>query len=180
MFKKMSIGKKLACGFGVVLLLLVVVGTLTFRGVSSLGVGVKDVIVKNELNESLIRKEIDHLNWANAVTELLTNDQVTELNVQTDDHLCAFGKWLFSDARAEAEQVIPELAPILKEIEGYHENLHTSAIGIKENFRQADVELPGLIAAREVDHLNGRRRCAIVLLTKPINCRFRPIIPFVR
>ncbi|MCP4711438.1 MAG: hypothetical protein GY869_22690, partial [Planctomycetes bacterium] len=115
--------------------------------------GIKDVIVKNELNESLIRKEIDHLNWANAVADLLTDDNVTELNVQTDDHLCAFGEWLFSDARVEAEKAITELAPIFKEIEGYHEALHTSAIGIKESFIQADAELPGLIAAREVDHL---------------------------
>jgi methyl-accepting chemotaxis protein len=154
MFKNMTIGKKIAFGFGLVLTLLVVVSVIAFRGVSGMGSNAKDVIHKNELIENITRKEIDHLNWANAVSELLTNDEVTELNVQTDDHQCAFGKWLYGDARTDAEKTIPELASILKEIEGYHHKLHASAIEIKEHFRQADTELPGIIAERMVDHLN--------------------------
>ncbi|MHC4423133.1 MAG: methyl-accepting chemotaxis protein [Planctomycetota bacterium] len=154
MFKNLTIGKKIAFGFALVLILLTVVGAIAFRGVSGMGSNAKDVIHKNELIENITRKEIDHLNWANAVSELLTNDKVTELKVQTDDHKCAFGKWLYGDGRMEAEKAIPELAPILKEIEGYHHNLHASAIEIKEHFKQADSELPGILAGRMIDHLN--------------------------
>ena len=154
MFKNLTIGKKIALGFSVVLLLLVVVGTLAYYGVTSMGDSAVDVISKNELIANLTAKEIDHLNWANKVSDLLTNDEVTELDVETDDHKCAFGQWLYSDSRIEAEKAIQELAPILKEIEGYHADLHTSAIGIGEHFQQADGTLPGILASRQVDHLH--------------------------
>ena len=91
MLKNLTIGKKLALGFAVVLLLLSIVGGISYRGVSSLGAGATDVVEKNQLADNLKQKEIDHLNWASHVSALLTDDSVTELNVQTDDHKCAFG-----------------------------------------------------------------------------------------
>jgi len=154
MFKNMTIGKKISLGFCLVIVLLVVIGTLSFRGVTGMSNNAEDVISKNELIANITQKEIDHLNWANAVSELLTNDEVTKLNVQTDDHKCAFGQWLYGDARKHAEKAIPDLVSILKEIEGCHHALHASAIEIGQNFKQADTELPGILAAREVDHLN--------------------------
>jgi len=153
MLKNLTIGKKLALGFAMVLVLLVVVGVMSFRGVSGMGADAKDVISKNALIENITQKEIDHLNWANKVAAFLTDDNVTELTVQTDDHKCAFGEWLYGDARKEAEQAIPGLAALLKEIEGYHTTLHTSAISINEHFEQADAMLPGTIAGRQIDHL---------------------------
>lgn len=153
MFKNMTIGRKLALGFSLVLVLLTLVGLIAFRGIGRIGADAEDVITKNELIENLTRKEIDHLNWANEVVALITDENVTELNVQTDDHKCAFGQWLYGDDRKHAEQEIPELVPILKEIEGYHHDLHESAVEIGQTFQPADVELPGLIAARMVDHL---------------------------
>jgi methyl-accepting chemotaxis protein len=153
MFNTMTIGKKIAGGFGIVLILLAVVGVLAYCGITSMGDNAEDVTTKNKLIQNLAAKEIDHLNWASAVNELLTNEEVTELNVQTDDHKCAFGHWLYGEGREHAERAIPELASILVEIEGCHHDLHTSAIAIKEHFKQADTELPGIIAARMVDHL---------------------------
>ncbi len=154
MFKNLTVGKKIALGFALVIVLLVVVGTLSFTGITGMGGNAKDVITKNELVANLIGKEVDHLNWANAISELLTNDEVTELSVETDDHKCAFGLWLYSDAREQAEKDIPEIAPILKEIESYHYDLHASAIEIGKHFEQADATLPGILAGRQVDHLH--------------------------
>jgi len=153
MLKNMTIGKKLALGFGIVLILLTLVGGLSFRGVGGMSNDAKDVIAKNELVNNLIRKEIDHLNWAKQVVAVFTDDNIAKLEVQTDDHKCAFGQWLYSDAREQAEKGIPELASLLKEIEGYHRELHESAIEIGTHFRRADAELPGVLAARMVDHL---------------------------
>ncbi len=150
---KLTVGKKLASGFGIVLLLLAIVGVIAFRGINGMADKADDVIHKNELIENLTRKEVDHLNWANKVAALLTDDNVTELAVETDDHKCAFGQWLYGDARKESERAISGLAPLLKEIEGHHAKLHESAIGIKEHFQQVDATLPGIIAARQVDHL---------------------------
>ncbi len=153
MLKNLTIGKKLAMGFGVVLALLALTGIIAFRGVSGMGTDAQDVIQKNQLAQDLAQKEIDHLNWANQVVALITDENVTELTVQTDDHKCAFGQWLYSDAREDAEKAIPELASILKELEGPHRELHESAIEIGQHFQRADVRLPGLLAARMVDHL---------------------------
>src|SRR4030042_854055 len=119
MFKNMTIGKKLALGFAIVLVLLVFVGASSFYCITGMSNDAIDVVYQNGLSESLKDKEIDHLNWANEVVALLTDDSVTELNVQTDDHKCAFGQWLYGDDREKAEQVIPELASTLQEIERY-------------------------------------------------------------
>lgn len=74
MLKNLTIGKKLALGFGLVLVLLTLVGVVSFRGISQMNTGAKDVIAKNELIENLTRKEIDHLNWANQVVALITDE----------------------------------------------------------------------------------------------------------
>ena len=140
MFKNLTIGRKIACGFGVTLFLLAVVGGVAYWGVALMVRDSRDVVSKNALIENLKSKEIDHLNWASAVSELLTNDDVTELHVETDDHKCAFGKWLYSDARKEAEEQIPELAPIFKEIEAPHKHLHESAVEIDKHFKRNDAD----------------------------------------
>jgi methyl-accepting chemotaxis protein len=160
----LTIGRKLALGFGLMLALLVVTGAISFRNASVMGRNTKDVISKNALIENIRRKEIDHLNWANKVAAFLTDETVTELTVQTDDHQCAFGQWLYGTARKEAEQAIPDLASLLTEIESHHAVLHTSAIDIKAHFQQADAALPGILAARQVDHLKWADRIRDALL----------------
>ena len=153
MLRNLTIGKKIALGFSGVLVLFAIVASISFYGFTKLGSNANDAISKNELIENLTRKEVDHLKWAAAVSDLLTNDQVTELNVQTDPTKCAFGKWYYGQERKHAEQMLPELASILKDIEPCHNALHHSAIEIKEHFHQADMNLPGILAERQVDHL---------------------------
>ncbi|MBI9081914.1 MAG: CZB domain-containing protein, partial [Pseudodesulfovibrio sp.] len=154
MWKNMTIGKKLALGFAVVLCVLGGIVVMAFTGVGGIVTNAQEVIYGNELDGNMTQKEVDHLNWVNKVSALLTDENVTTLNVELDDHQCGFGKWLYSDARKEAEKQIPGLASTLKGIEEPHCKLHESAGHIGECFIQADAELPGLIAAREVDHLN--------------------------
>ncbi|MFH2035601.1 MAG: methyl-accepting chemotaxis protein, partial [Candidatus Zixiibacteriota bacterium] len=94
-----------------------------------------------------------HLNWANQVSALLTDDEVTELKVQTDPHKCAFGSWYYSDNRKHAEELFPELIPIFAEIELPHKNLHESAIEISKHYQKADEELGRFLEAKKGDHL---------------------------
>ncbi len=181
MFKDMTIGKKIGYGFGCVMAFLVVVGVISYTGVGGIVENASEVITGNKLDGNLAQKEVDHLNWANQVSALLTDDSVTELNVETDDHECAFGKWLYGEGRKEAEKAIPSIAPMLREIEGHHAELHHSALEIKEYFKQADVMLPGLLSAREVDHLNWAAQVKDLFLnngeslnvqTDPSKCAF--------
>ncbi len=152
-WKNLTIGKKNAVGFGIVLIMLAAVGFMSFSGVSGIVGNAAQVIAGNQLNGLLAQKEVDHLNWANQVNALLTDHNVTTLEVQTDDHKCGFGKWLYGEGRQEAEVLVPGLAPLLKGIEAPHRRLHESAIEIGRQFKQADTMLPTLLVEREIDHL---------------------------
>jgi len=153
MLGKMTVGKKIGLGFGVMLVLLGAVGALSYSGVGGIVENANEVITGNKLDGQMAQKEVDHLNWANKVSALLTDEKVTKLEVEVDPHKCAFGQWLFGEARKAAEADVPSIAPLLKDIEQYHADLHESAVHIKEAFKQADAALPGILAARETDHL---------------------------
>ena len=152
-WKNMKLGKKLAAGFGAVLVLTTAVGGWAIYGISGIVDNADEVISGNKLRGDLVQREVDHLNWANEVSALLTDDSVTELTVQTDPHKCAFGKWYYSDDRKWAEGLVPEIKQSLADIEDPHIHLHESAAEIGKVFEQADIELPKLLAEREIDHL---------------------------
>ena len=103
-WNKLTIGKKNGVGFGVILILLGVIGVLSYTGVGGIVKNAAQVIDGNRLDGMLAQKEVDHLNWVNNVNALLTDDSVTTLEVQTDDHKCGFGKWLYGEGRKQAEQ----------------------------------------------------------------------------
>ncbi|MBI9074966.1 MAG: CZB domain-containing protein [Desulfatibacillum sp.] len=149
----MTVGKRIAAGFSIVLILLALVGLLSFIGVGGIVDNATQVIEGNKLDGVLAQREVDHLNWAGAVNALLTDEHVTELTVETDPHKCGFGQWLYGEGRKQAEALVPSLAPMLKRIEEPHAKLHESAIAISKVFQPADTNLPGYISAREVDHL---------------------------
>ena len=94
MFKNMTIGKKLACGFGLVMLTLIVMVVFSFIGVGGIVGNATEVIEGNKLDGMLAEKEVDHLNWVGKVNALLNDDSVTTLDFQTDDHKCGLGQWL--------------------------------------------------------------------------------------
>jgi methyl-accepting chemotaxis protein len=152
-WNSLTIGKKVALGFGLMIVLLGVVGLLSFSGVKGIVHNAEQVIDGNKLDGMLAQKEVDHLKWVNDVNALLTDDSVTELTVQTDHRQCGFGKWLYGEQRQAAEQLVPGLAPLFKSIEDPHHRLHASAIEIGKHFNQADVHLPALLLQRQIDHL---------------------------
>lgn len=154
MWKNLTVGMKITIGMGIILLLLLVVGTISFTGMGKTVDNAKEVIYGNELDALITQREVDHLNWVKSLTEFLTDEKITELDIQMDHTKCGFGKWLYSDQRKEAEKHIKDLAPILKAIEEPHKHLHESAKDIQKIFRQADPNLPGVISSRIVDHLN--------------------------
>ena len=163
-WKNLYLWKKFAIGFGLILFLLSIVSGWSLIGIIEIVDDAEQVIHGNQLDGNLAQKEIDHLNWANQVNALLVDDAVTELHVQTDHHKCGFGKWLYGEGRKHAEELVPSLAPMLKAIEVPHQNLHKSAIAIEKVYRQADIGLPSLILARQIDHLKWAAKVRDVFL----------------
>lgn len=159
MRKTASLRKKLVSSFGVVLGLLVFVGVVAFWGMNVTQTKTTEAISLNELGANLRQREIDHLNWAATVSELLTDDSVTELKVETDPHKCGFGKWFYSEERTAAEHAVPGLAEVLAAIEEPHKKMHESAIEIGKVFSRGDPHLPAFLAERETDHLRWASKC---------------------
>jgi len=152
-WKNLSIGQKQAFGFGAVILLLIILVISSFSGIGKIVSNAKEVITGNKLDGLLAQKEVDHLNWANQVNELLTNDKVTQLSVETDHHQCAFGQWLHGDKRKAAERLVPEIKPLLKQIEQPHKDIHASATQIKKYYRETHKGLMLTLSNRLIDHL---------------------------
>jgi methyl-accepting chemotaxis protein len=152
-------------GFGLLIVLTLVVALWSIIGISGIVSNAEEVISGNKLDGLLAQKEVDHLNWAGEVNALLTDDMITDLDVQIDDHECAFGQWLYGEGRKDAEALVPSLIPILKSIEEPHRLLHESAGRIDEVFVQADTGLPALLADREIDHLNWASEIRDAFLT---------------
>jgi methyl-accepting chemotaxis protein len=152
-WKNMTIGKKIAGGFGLVLTLLGAVVLLSYTGVGSIVTNAGEVIDGNRLDGNLAQKEVDHLNWANRVNALLNDVNVHKLAVETDDHKCGFGKWLYGEGRKHAEKLVPSLAPILKKIEAPHRHLHESAVQIGQLYRDVDGAMGNFLREKKTDHL---------------------------
>ncbi|KAB2928145.1 MAG: HAMP domain-containing protein, partial [Leptonema illini] len=151
--KKLTLATKFALSFGLLLILMGIVALWSFTGIRGIVGNAGEVIEGNRLRGEITQREVDHLNWVAEVNKLLTDEHVTELKVQTDPHKCGFGQWYYGEGRRQAEALIPTLKPILASIEEPHTLLHQSAEKIREVFRPANPELPGLIASRVVDHL---------------------------
>jgi methyl-accepting chemotaxis protein len=152
MSDQMSIGKRIAYGFGGVVFLLAVVAVFATVGINGIVGNASEVIDGNQLRAQMVQRELDHLNWANQVNALLTDEHVTVLDVQTDPTKCGFGKWYFGEGRKNAEILVPELKSLLAEIEAPHAQLHASAMEIGESFKQPHPGLATTLASRLSDH----------------------------
>lgn len=134
-FTNLAIGKKIAAGFGIILALLVAIVVIIYTGVSEIVDNADEMITSKKIDSILAQIESDHLKWVNELSALFIHDSVTEVGVETDDHKCGLGKWLYGEGHKEAEKVFPSIAPLLKKLEEPHYRLHVSAIKISEQYK---------------------------------------------
>ncbi|MFP5238812.1 MAG: methyl-accepting chemotaxis protein [Acidobacteriota bacterium] len=152
-WKDVRIQWKFAIGFGAVLFFMLTASMISITGVNSIVDDAKIVIVGNKLRGEFTQRVVDHLNWASKLSEFLNSSKASTLEVQLNPHLCAFGKWYYGEDRKEAERLVPAIAPLLAEIERYHDGLHRSAGTIKEKFVPVNPELGGFLRDKLADHL---------------------------
>jgi methyl-accepting chemotaxis protein len=152
--KDLKLSKKFTMAFGIILLLLTVISSWAIFGIREIVVDANQVIWGNMLRGEMVQRTVDHMDWAIELNALLTDENVTELTVQTDPTKCAFGKWYYSDASKQAEERLPMLKPILAAIEEPHNHLHTSAVKIGDVFKQADLSLSSFLLEKKIDHFN--------------------------
>ncbi|MCP4704957.1 MAG: chemotaxis protein [candidate division Zixibacteria bacterium] len=159
MFKNMKLSAKIGSGFAIIITMLLFAAGWSYYGIGNIIESSHDVVECDHIASEIAHREIDHLNWAKAVSALLTDANVTELKVQTDPKKCAFGKWYHGEGRKQAEEFIPEIKIYLAEVGEPHNLLHASAIEIGNVFHQADQTLPKFLAEKETDHFKWVNNC---------------------
>ena len=96
----------------------------------------------SDLHVTLVKRQLDHLNWIRAVGEFQRDQSVTALTVQKDGRQCAFGHWFYSDSRKAAVQLVPEMHDLLASLEGPHLMLHQSAVELDALLKQGKGSRP--------------------------------------
>ncbi len=134
-----SIGTKIGGGFGLLLVLLVVISVGSFLGLRTIEDHSHLLLEHNGDKAFLLEKQIDHLNWLGKVNELFSREGVSKLEVETDGHKCGFGKWYYSDKTQAMLQEGGQEAQLLKGIEVPHRKLHESAIEIGQAYSAGDI-----------------------------------------
>jgi methyl-accepting chemotaxis protein len=149
-WRNLSIGKKLAIGFGILLALLLVASAMSFNGVGGTQESAHKLNRYYQLDNALAQMLISQHRWIGKINSFLSEEGSQKLEVETDGHKCGVGQWLYGEERQEAQRLIPDIAPLLKEVEEPHLRMHDSAIQIAKVFRRPH---PGLLAILS-NHLN--------------------------
>ncbi|NLX12608.1 MAG: hypothetical protein GXY44_03005 [Phycisphaerales bacterium] len=160
MMGNLTVGKRIGLGFVFILVLLLVMAMMSYRGVVGIVRNAEEVIDGNKLDALLLQKELDHLNWAQDVSTFLADDRVTELSVECDHRKCAMGQWYYGPEREAAENMIPALKPLLLQIEQPHKELHESAVEIAREMRRPHAGLVVRLGEHIHDHVEWVGRCA--------------------
>lgn len=139
MFNKMTVGKQIALGFGVILVMLVIIGVTSFTGINGIVKNAISMIAGEEIIGEMKVREIDHLNWLATLSDFLNNPDVKTLDIEVDHKKCKLGQWMYGEGRKKAEHIVPAVAPFLKDMEEPHRLVHSSAIDIKKNMNKLDI-----------------------------------------
>ena len=101
---KITLGKKIALGFGLGIAALILINFLAYSGTGKLLKIAKEVMQSRELDRILTQSEVDHLIWGRKVVNTIASPEDKTLEVQFDPHQCNFGKWFYGESRKEAER----------------------------------------------------------------------------
>ena len=152
-WKDLTIGKKLSIGFGLVIVLLAIISGYSYLGFARVNQLAHESKKLARDDEFMLLKLIDHLNWVSNLSDLVSKDDVTSVELETDDHHCGFGKWLYSDEVKQLAAENKEIGTLIEAIKEPHHKLHQSAIKIEDTYVAVDPALDSMLADRWIDHL---------------------------
>jgi methyl-accepting chemotaxis protein len=138
--KDVSFGKKLSAAFGVILVLLAIIGLTSYRAIQTISLKALEAEKTSELALMLSEKVTDHLDWLQKVNAYLLSPARAGLQVQTDDHKCNLGQWLYGAERESTVTLFPALARRIGRIEEPHARLHASAVELSAQFSDGVTE----------------------------------------
>jgi methyl-accepting chemotaxis protein len=125
-----SFRTKLSISFGSILVLMAIIGVITFTGIGKIEDSSETARAAAELETLMAKREIDHLEWLRQVNAFLMAPG-GHLDVETDHNRCRLGQWLHGPERTEAEKTFSELGALFERLEKPHSAIHQSAVDIK-------------------------------------------------
>lgn len=175
-WKDLLIRRKFMLAFGSVIAILILIVLLAISGIGNIVTNAETVIDGNKMRAEFEQKYNQHLKWAEQLSELLYDKEVESINIETNPHNCAFGKWYYGDGIKEVERLAPDLLPHIHNMEQPHEHLHASAVSIIENYYPADYNLSIFLQQIKGDHLawSGEVRDALIQKNKRLNVQMDP------
>ncbi|MGB3212794.1 MAG: methyl-accepting chemotaxis protein [Desulforhopalus sp.] len=164
-WRNLSIFKKLFLGFGSVLMLLGVICTFTYVSFNKVDHLAHDTEEASTGNQFILLKTIDHLNWIATLNQLVFNEDVHSVTLETDHTQCSFGKWLYSQETGQLASKNPTLGSLLENVKAPHERLHQSAVKIIDIYVPFDLTLDSMLADRWIDHLTWMKSLSQTIMT---------------
>ncbi|MFP4683545.1 MAG: methyl-accepting chemotaxis protein [Ectothiorhodospira sp.] len=131
MASSLTIGRKLALSFGMVLTLLVIVALIGWMGLTRLGTAHETSAAAYEQALFQVEKEVDHLAWVNDLANTFILD--SDFSGQLDPTRCDFGQWYYDFRESPAyTEASDGFRRTFDAIEDPHKRLHESAHDILE------------------------------------------------
>ncbi len=124
LLRNLPLYAKLGLGFGCVLIFMVIISSLSNFSMSSFQKNVGELGKLTDLEKTMLARESDHLRFMNKASMFFYEPTMNAMEVQTNHRLCALGKWLYGKDRKETEIFLPELKPVISQLEKHHEKLH--------------------------------------------------------
>ncbi|MCS6837496.1 MAG: methyl-accepting chemotaxis protein, partial [Bdellovibrionaceae bacterium] len=143
--KSLTLTQKIVLGFILLTLNGLVVGFYAFSGFNT----IERVIHASELNQEFLKREIDHLRWANQLKKEIREEK--EITVQQDPTKCHFGKWYYSDARKKVQETFPSIAKEISEMEVPHKKLHEAVGRLDSLIKVKNYDLVSKILYDEIE-----------------------------
>jgi len=146
--RRSTVGRRIWTGFGSVICILLLLCIVTLLGVKKIKERSEQAIKGNGLQATLKEVELAHYIWLRRLSDFL-GGTLPQLDVELDHTKCKLGAFLLSASKQEAVKLVPSLEQHFQGLEKVHEQLHKTAILIKQTYKKAPKELPSLLAALE-------------------------------
>ncbi|MFZ5907404.1 MAG: methyl-accepting chemotaxis protein [Nitrospirota bacterium] len=131
LLKNLSIGKKLFLSFGLLFLIILILGVFWQRGIVNLQTVNRNQNELIELKDKLREMQVNHYQWVDDLRE--TARKREQFEGELDPAQCLFGKWYYG-----YQQPYPELENLFKSLDEPHRRLHESGKLVTEAIRRGD------------------------------------------
>ncbi|MGM0501550.1 MAG: methyl-accepting chemotaxis protein [Bacillota bacterium] len=123
---RLNIRGKLLGGFGIILVIMIVMGISSYVMTNSIDEFEGQVEQSMDRSKFISEKEIDHLIWANNLADTIILGK--EFTGGVDHTKCEFGQWYYDFIDSDEFKNLPsEMKSVINDMEDPHEKLHNSA-----------------------------------------------------